>query len=191
MRSASSNSVSTISTSLSRSPSPRPNRSANPRKPRSISLSQSPPRRNSFRQNPRPSFSGSPSPQPRMTESERKRRRNSGSSVDSYMSDGGRNGMRDSRERASSRSTRRKFNQVSPPARGRRTESRSPDRGRRPLSNDRQKVFDRGVDRNSFRNGGPPPRNDLRQENKAPPREKSLSPFSKRLALTQEMNMGR
>lgn len=98
--------------------------------------------------------------------------------------------MRDSRERASSRSTRRKFNQVSPPARGRRTESRSPYRGRRPLSNDRQRVYDRGQDRNRFRNGSPPS-GDFREDNKAPPREKSLSPFSKRLALTQAMNMGR
>jgi hypothetical protein len=33
-------------------------------------------------------------------------------------------------------------------------------------------------------------RRDL-QENKPPVRERSLSPFSKRLALTQAMNMGR
>jgi hypothetical protein len=191
MRSASSNSVSTISTNLSQSPSPRPNRDTNIRRPRSASLSISPPPRNSFRHNRRPPLSRSPSPRPRMTDSERKRRRNSGSSVDSYMSEDESASVRDSRERVSSRSTRRKFNQVSPPARGRRTESRSPYRGRRPLSNDRQRVYDRSQDRDRFSNGGPPTRRDTREDTRAPPREKSLSPFSKRLALTQAMNMGR
>jgi hypothetical protein len=69
---------------------------------------------------------------------------------------------------------------MSPPARGRRTESRSPYRGRRKLSNDRQRRRDR------FSDGGPP-RNNYRP----PPMERSLSPFSKRLALTKAMNMGR
>ena len=119
----------------------------------------------------------------------KKRRRDSISSVDSYSSGDGRSGVRDSRERANSRSTRRKFNHVSPPSRGRRTESRSPHRERRPLSNDRQRAYGRVKDRTRFSNGGPSPRGEL-QENR-PSREKSLSPFSKRLALTQAMNMRR
>ncbi|KAL2071591.1 hypothetical protein VTL71DRAFT_12826 [Oculimacula yallundae] len=157
MRSASSASVSTISTGISRSPSPqrdpmehsiRKSRSASPAVRR---RSMTPPRR--------------------LTDSEKKRRRDSYSSVDSYSSDEGKM----SRERVDSRSTRRRYQQASPPARGRTTESRSPHRKRRELSNDRQRAG------NGF--GG--------IENRRPPKERSLSPFSKRLALTQTMNSGR
>ncbi|KAH9218866.1 zinc knuckle-domain-containing protein [Leptodontidium sp. 2 PMI_412] len=161
MRSASSASVSTISTGISRSPSPqRDSREHNRRKvgPRSAS----PPLR---RKSP------SMTPPRRLTDSEKKRRRESFSSVDSYSSDEG-NMVR---ERVESRSTRRRYQEASPPARGRTTESRSPHRKRRDLSNDRQRA------RNGF--GG--------VENRPPPRERSLSPFSKRLALTQTMNGGR
>jgi hypothetical protein len=168
MRSASSSSVSTISTSMSRSPSPHKEFGGlNSRKPKSSNLSHSPPRQ-------------------RLTDSEKKRRRESVSSVASFSSDDRRNYRRDSRERAGSRSTRRKFKQHSPPARGRRTESRSPQRdGRRRLSNDRQRLNDR--EKYRFNNDRPPLRDQF-QENKAP-RERSLSPFSKRIALTQAMNM--
>jgi hypothetical protein len=177
MRSASSASVSTISPNLSRSPSPKPStRKIDEGKRRSMSISKSPPRRDSRRNVARShSLSKSPPPVQKLTDSEKKRRRASLSSGGSYTSGEG----RDSRERDSSRSTRRRFQELSPPARGRRTESRSPHRGRRRLSNDRRSG------RNGFHNGGP-----VLQENR-PPREKSLSPFSKRLALTQAMNMGR
>jgi len=177
MRSASSASVSTISTNLSRSPPPRQStRNLDEGKQRSMSISKSPPRRDSRRNVARShSLSKSPPPVQKLTDSEKKRRRASLSSGGSYTSGEG----QDSRERDSSRSTRRRFQELSPPARGRRTESRSPHRGRRRLSNDRRSG------RNGFHNGGP-----VLQENR-PPRERSLSPFSKRLALTQAMNMGR
>jgi hypothetical protein len=175
--SASSASVSTISTNLSRSPSPREStRNIDEGKRRSMSLSKSPSRRESRRNVARShSLSKSPPPVQKLTDSEKKRRRASLSSGGSYTSGEG----RDSRERDSSRSTRRRFQELSPPARGRRTESRSPHRRRRRLSNDRRSG------RNGFHNGGP-----LSQENR-PPRQRSLSPFSKRLALTQAMNMRR
>jgi hypothetical protein len=176
MRSASvsSASVSTISTNMSRSPSPQNSR------PRSTSFSRSPSQNRGGRQPRRlsTSISRSPPPQPR-TVDEKKRRRYSYSSQDSRMSDDG-NVMQDSRERESSRSTRRKYRHVSPPARGRGTDSRSPQRGRRRVS-DHEPVRD---DRKSgHRNGF--------KETRAPARERSLSPFSKRLALTQAINMGR
>jgi len=172
MRSASSASVSTISTNLSRSPSPQPSRKPDRRKFRSMSISESPHQRTK---------SHSPSPRPsrqKLSDSEKKRRRESYSSVDSY----GSAERRMSRERESSRSTRRRFQQASPLARGRRTtESQSPPRERRKLSNDRQ----RG--RGSFGDCG----TNLRKNDKPSLKERSLSPFSKRLALTQAMNMGR
>jgi hypothetical protein len=72
---------------------------------------------------------------------------------------------------------------VSPPARGREAESRSPQRGRGRFSDDREPGRD-------GRNGGLN-RNGFNGENRAPVGERSLSPFSKRLTLTQSMNMGR
>ncbi len=188
MRSASSDSVSTISTSPSRSLSPPPNLVTNPRRPRSRSPAQSPPRKNPYRYNSRRSFSRSPSPQPRARESEKKRRRDSGSSVEPFVSDDGRHSIRGSREREGSRSTRRKFMAVSPPSRGRKTQSRSPYRARRPLSNDRQRAHGRDRDEDHVGEEDSPPHE--YKENRVPPREKSLSPFSKRLALTQAMNWG-
>lgn len=173
--SASSASVSTISTNMSRSRSPRQARSL------SASQSRSPPRRRMSHQDRGVSNISKSSPtQPRAVD-EKKRRRNSYSSVDSHMSDG-EGHLPHSRERGSSRSTRRKFRHVSPPVRGRRAESRSPQRGRRRVSNDRISIRndrDGGTKRNGFNNG-----------HRSPVKERSLSPFSKRLALTQSMNMG-
>jgi len=174
--SASSASVSTISTNMSRSPSPRQAR------PRSTSMSRSPSRTKLTRQDRRySSISRSPPPRPKATE-ERKRRRNSYSSADSLMSNTG-DHVPHSRERGSSRSTRRRYRHVSPPARGRTAETRSPQRGRGRFSDDREPV-------RPGRNGGFN-RNGFNDENRAPARDRSLSPFSKRLALTQAMNMGR
>ncbi|KAH7419919.1 zinc knuckle-domain-containing protein [Cadophora sp. MPI-SDFR-AT-0126] len=160
MRSASSASVSTISTGVSRSLSSQ--RDARDHDSRKIGRGGSLPRRRS------PSMPMTP-PR-RLTDSEKKRRRKSFSSVDSYSSEEG-NMLRESR------STRRRYQQASPPARGRTTESRSPHGKRRGLSNDRQH---------------PRPNNEIGDVgNRAPPRGRSLSPFSKRLALTQAMNGGR
>ena len=184
MHSASSASVSTISTS-SRSPSPRPDRRPQPTRARYTTLSPSPPPRNSSPQNHRTSFLRSSSPRQRAAESERKRRRrrSSASSVDSYISNDGRNNLRDAREHGGSRSTRRRFNRVSPPARGRVPESRSPGRRRRQLSTDRHRVYSRDQGRSGLQNTSPPRIEP--QEMKPPREERSLSPFSKRLALTQ------
>ncbi|PSS27340.1 hypothetical protein M430DRAFT_38122 [Amorphotheca resinae ATCC 22711] len=183
-------SVSTISTSISRSPSPRPSvRNSTADKAYSANRSHSPPTRvTGHRRRPSASTSRSPPPRQHLRDSERKRRRDSYSSVDSYTSEDGRSNTWNSRERPRSRSTQGKSRQVSPPARGRRADSRSPHRGRRRLSNDRRRLTDR--EKPHFSNDGPPPRNELK-ENRDPPRERSLSPFSKRLALTQAMNMGR
>ncbi|KAM3074653.1 hypothetical protein ACMFMG_008082 [Clarireedia jacksonii] len=181
---SSASSVSTISTNISRSPSPRETRRmSNPYPSKSARRSRSASRSNHYS---RDSLSVSRSPPPRgeTRDLEKKRRRDSYSSVDSYSSADGQDIRRQSRERASSRSTRRRFNDRSPDARGRRTESRSPDRGRRRLSNDRRRVEEHQSNGNPRRDAyvsSPPPR---------PQRERSLSPFSKRLALTQAMNMG-
>ncbi|TVY38302.1 hypothetical protein LSUB1_G003692 [Lachnellula subtilissima] len=173
MRSASASSVSTISTNVSKSPSPQ--------QARPTSLSRSPSRTGLGRQDRRySSISRSPPSRPKTTH-EKKRRRDSYSSVDSRMSNTG-DRVPHSRERGSSRSTRRRYRHDSPPARGRNAEIRSPQRRRR-FSDDREPGRD---SRNSGLN-----QNNFNDENKRPPREKSLSPFSKRLALTQSMNMGR
>lgn len=184
-RSASSASVSTISTNRSRSPSPREARRATDTN--NSRESHSPPLPAPSRYKRRtPSYSPSPPPSRQgIRNSGTKRRRGSSSSVDSYSSRGEQD-MRDSRERANSRSTRKRFNDRSPEVRGRRTESRSPYRGRRNLSNDRRRFDEPRIKeerRESFASSeihAPPP-----------PRERSLSPFSKRLALTQAMNMSR
>jgi len=157
--SASSVSVSTISTNLSRSPSPRPSIPQNARQKSRALRSESPPTRRASRI--------SISPPRRLTDSEKKRRRDSFSSVESRSSEQPHRGAQDSEERY----TRRKIQEHSPRARG-----RSPYRGNGRLSNDR---------RNSDEG-----RNFVRPTRKpSPPRERSLSPFSKRLALTQAMNM--
>lgn len=165
MRSASS--ASTISTNLSLSRSPESSREPDKQKFRSMSISESP------YQRPK-TLSPSPPPRKKLPDSEKKRRRESYSSKESYSS----TEMRASRaERGSSRSTRRRYQQASPPIRGRRpAERRSPLRERRRLSNDRQR------DRASFGTS---------TNSRGPPKERSLSPFSKRFVLTQAMNMGR
>ena len=185
MRSASSVSVSTISTSLSRSPSPQQRaKRSDSLEPISARLPETHSRDQSFPGRP---TSLSPHRQRRALYSEKKRRRSSISSLDSYSSENRRSFGRESRERGSSRSTRRKFQQASPPARGRKTESRSPNRERRRLSNNRQhmngRVQPRAIDE-AF------PQHHETRRNAGRPRERSLSPFSKRLALTQAMNMG-
>ncbi|QSZ32056.1 hypothetical protein DSL72_001625 [Monilinia vaccinii-corymbosi] len=187
-RSASSvSSVSTISTNMSRSPSPNGTRRApDAYSSRSVRRSHSPPRPSSSRHKDRsPSLSPSPPPRQDIRDSGKKRRRDSFSSVDSYRSRDEQS-VRNSRERANSRSTRKKFNNRSPEARGRRTESRSPWRARRNSSNDRRRFDEPRIKeerRESFAS---------RKTHTSPPlRERSMSPFSKRLALTQAMNMGR
>ncbi|KAK2625198.1 hypothetical protein QTJ16_005567 [Diplocarpon rosae] len=153
--SATSASVSSISTGISRSPSPRPAR-------KSTRRSISPPRRRTS-----PSMSVAV-PRGGLADSEKKRKRDSFSSVDSYSSVE----RQQSRDRAN---TRRRYQKASPPARGRTTESRSPFKKRQDSSHDRQRP------RNLIEGSGNTP---------LPPRERSLSPFSKRLALTQAMNGG-
>lgn len=179
MRSASVSSVSTISTGVSRSPSPYPNRRASPPETRvrdntSRSVSRSPPRKLNSR--------GRSITPPRQARSDldRKRRRSSVSSVGSYSTN---DDARGSRERTSSRNIRRRYEERSPVGRGRSTESKSPYR-----SNTSQDG--RGPARNTQRqqNNRPTPRDGQRSEVKGPPRQRSLSPFSKRLALTQAMN---
>ncbi|PBP18632.1 hypothetical protein BUE80_DR010612 [Diplocarpon rosae] len=153
--SATSASVSSISTGISRSPSPRQAR-------KSARRSISPPRRRTS-----PSMSAS-APRSGLADSEKKRKRESFSSVDSYSSAE----RQQSRDRAN---TRRRYQKASPVARGRTTESRSPYKKRQDSSHDRQRA------RNLIEGTENTP---------LPPRERSLSPFSKRLALTQAMNGG-
>lgn len=171
LRSASStSSVSTISTAMSRSRSPTPQCTS--RRERSNS-----PMRGIIRTRS-PVHSRSPPRVAARLSDGVKRRRESISSVDSYSSADVQNSIPGEigRERANSRSTRRKYQERSPPVRGRRTQSRTPPpRARRPLSNDRQNGKSNGV---------------TERKESVPRREKSLSPFSKRLALTQAMNKG-
>jgi len=188
VRSASDSSVSTISTGISRSPPPlEPSRgTAMPRPRHSDSPPPSPQSRSNFEQNSKfTNRSHSPPPEHRVAAVAKKRRRNSASSVDSYSSEGDSMGKLGSREERNSRSTRRRFKQSSPPMRGRRTESRSPHRRRRPLSNDRQRTSNQ--DNGHFTFGGPS-QLDRFEGTRGPPRKQSLSPFSKRLALTKAMN---
>jgi len=174
LRSDSSLSVSTISTDRSRSQSP-PRRqtlkeSNNHRarsKTRSRSWSRSPPRRRSLK------------------ESGNKRRRVS--SADSDTSDAP-SSQKDPEARTGSRSTRRRLNQSSPSARGRQVEDRSPYRDRR-LSDDRRQPSHQAHIEISSNDGRPSELID--RDYWPPPRERSLSPFSRRKALTQAMSMGR
>jgi hypothetical protein len=119
---------------------------------------------------------------------ERKRRRNS--SVDS------RNGYA---RHSGDRNTRRRRSERSPGERGRRTskmeedfERRSRSRSRRrSRQNARRSSRSRSMDR--AKQGGRTSRSpaQYRQPRAAPPKERSLSPYSKRLALTQAMNSNR
>ncbi|KAK0719687.1 zinc knuckle-domain-containing protein [Lasiosphaeris hirsuta] len=93
----------------------------------------------------------------------------------------------------------RDHGKVSPPRRG---YSRSISRSRSPVRSPARSTVRRDGRREQLKTGryrdrndhiprdtGAPPRPPQRQP--SPPRERSLSPFSKRLALTQAMNMGR
>jgi hypothetical protein len=165
MRSTSVSSVSTISTNASRSPSPihEPEHMERPsQQARTASPPQEDPPLNRSRATSTP-------------RSERKRRRGSFSSNDSYVSGS------DHGRRASSRSVRRRYQRSSQSPRGRRMENRSP-RGRRGSFDDRQGAVER------FSNSG---RLLQKVDRSLPQKERSLSPFSKRLALTQAMNMSR
>ncbi|CAG8419172.1 unnamed protein product [Penicillium salamii] len=117
-----------------------------------------------------------------------------------------------SRERNSDRNTRRRRRESSPEQRGRHRgegrhserrhrRSRSADRDRLPkerrsmtpdAAGDRDRPY---RDRASPSRQVPPPPgrpgHDSKPRANQPPRERSLSPFSKRLALTQAMNIGR
>ncbi|OQE77409.1 hypothetical protein PENNAL_c0062G04577 [Penicillium nalgiovense] len=112
-----------------------------------------------------------------------------------------------SRERTDDRNTRRRRRESSPEERGRhrRAGRHSERRDRRSKSVDKDRVGEsrataQDVPRDrSYRDRASPPRESqhgrsrpgpIMQKNQ-PPRERSLSPFSKRLALTQAMNNGR
>ncbi|RDW60948.1 hypothetical protein BP6252_12331 [Coleophoma cylindrospora] len=172
MRSTSSDSVSTISTKSSRSPPPH--RSA---------------RESSFKRSLSRPRSGSVSPHRGTSGIERKRQRGSSvsSSAGSYISQ---TQPEDRKEPDVRRSTRRRYSSQSPEARGRmtRSKSRSPVRERRRLSNDRRQDNGRGppLNKHNNGNGSGAMQNTARQSGLV--RERSLSPFSKRLALTHAMS---
>ena len=182
-----SSSVSTISTNLSRSPSPR-------------TTSQ-------YRERPRDSHRSAPRPAQAQKTNLRKRPRRSSSSSMSYTSES----SYDHGNGAGSaeRNTRRRRSSISPGERGRRR-SPSRERERRKQRRSRSRSFDRSKiarhRRSLTPDDGPkhkhdkgPGSRDLDSGSRrgppggrpAPVRERSLSPFSKRLALTQAMNMGR
>lgn len=133
----------------------------------------------------------------------------SGRSVSPYSS--GERARSRSREWARDRNTRRRRRESSPAERGRsanlsrdgrqkyRSRSRDRDqiaRGRRSLTPHRRRRS-RGAappepsHNRSEHAPGRRPRNEPDYSAAQPPRDRSLSPFSKRLALTQAMNMGR
>ncbi|TQS37742.1 hypothetical protein Golomagni_01772 [Golovinomyces magnicellulatus] len=103
----------------------------------------------------------------------RKRDRQSSPSSASYSSDYDRS--------SSQKSTRRRYRSVSPPIRGRAIKGKSPFSLQK---HNRSEVVETKV---KPRDIGVPKEN----ERISPMREMSLSPFSKRLALTQAMNMNR
>ncbi|RDW91325.1 hypothetical protein BP5796_02490 [Coleophoma crateriformis] len=172
MRSTSSDSVSTISTKSSRSPPPH----------RSV-------RESSFKSSLQGPRAGSVSPHRGTSGIERKRRRGSSvsSSAGSYISQ---TQAEDRKEPDVRRNTRRRYSSQSPEARGRmtRSKSRSPVRERRRLSNDRRQDNGRGppLNRHNIGSGSGAMQNTAQQSGLA--RERSLSPFSKRLALTHAMS---
>lgn len=177
MRSTSTSSVSTISTNMSRSPSPRRSSENSPQRAHKSNtqarMSRTPtPTRDVYHR------SVSPLPRP-STDSERKRRRGSVSSVESYISEG----IRESRERTSSRNTRRRYEERSPLRRGR-PDSRSPHHAHNRSENNRPLGRHGSINDDNQRK-------EASAKATAPPRERSMSPFSKRLALTQAMNGGR
>lgn len=193
VRSTSYDSVSTISTNRSPSGSPRRAQELPPRRRRtsSISRSRSPARRSEDREDARsykryPSASRSPtlSSMRSRGDSERKRRRSSQLSADSYSSEDRPTQSHDPKALDDDRNKRRRYQEASPVGRGRRTDSSRPERLRREHSNDRRFPVSRDENRTGRDTGGT-------AAPRPAPRQRSLSPFSKRLALTQAMNMGR
>ena len=218
----SSTSVSTISTNLSRSPSPTRSLAARARQAHGSHkerMSISPDVRERGRRT-----------EERANHDNRKRRRTSRSSSRSYSSDASSGWRRRSRSEYGDRNTRRRHSSISPDTRGRdrspprtrskRWRSRSTSRDRSHIARTRQSMphaspsLRERVDGNQSHlhppvsHGGRYPEvtrdDDGRGTNRgrddannrptrpAPPprKERSLSPFSKRLALTQAMNMG-
>ncbi|KAG9246288.1 zinc knuckle-domain-containing protein [Calycina marina] len=166
-RRRSSSSVSTISTSMSRSRSRSPPPRSHDNEPRGTKKSSLPPR----------DALSVPA-----ANDQKKRRRSSVSSSDSYVSKSGEDQVGDYGERTDSRSTRRRYQDSSPRERGRRDSKEWPPvrRGspaRRGPSADHKPVA--------------PVREQMKPARHLPPRERSLSPFSKRLALTRSINSGR
>lgn len=178
-RSASYDSVSTISTSGSPRPAIRQSRSPSPKRRPARDRSDSPPDRRGQRYS-------------RDVSHTRGGSRNSGS-VDRSVSP-----ARD--VRASRFGQEATHSERSLAARRSRKDSRSPSRS--PHPGDERRFRSRSPDTRRSRHGSPPRNNDGyghgagRPRDPPPPppreqRERSLSPFSKRLALTQSMNMGR
>ncbi len=171
-RSRSLESVSTISTTLSRSRSPSEDhhRVSNHNHRRSMSHS---PRRSLSK---RPGVDGK-----KAAVLDKKRRRDSTSSSSSASSSYDSDETRALRRRDPSRKNRRRIKSRSPNPRGRKPSGMSPDRARTAPSHRRQGSIE-GRGRTGQEDRGFPAASP-----KAAPRQKSLSPFSKRLALTQSL----
>lgn len=192
-RSSSVDSVSSISTRSTRSPSPRRRASPSPQREQDVS----PPQRRFSRSrsfdsasddSPRPS----PSPERRFPGRNSRRRSSSRRSLSPdarYQSREDRRYRSPSIEQSSSRRTGK-------PRTQQRHSSKSPgrvdfrDEGRADVGG-----YGRYRDRDDRGNRGGPSSGQRQQRSplrhREPPRERSLSPFSKRLALTQAMNIGR
>jgi len=149
-----------------------------------------------------------------------KRRRRSRSISTSYSSDASSRRRRRNHSRQGDRNVRRRYSSISPDTRGRdrdlpgtknkRRRSRSISRDRAHIARNTRSMTPANPPPRDYSNGGERSTN-LRREDKAyddnngpdktkagakatapspPRRERSLSPYSKRLALTQAMNMG-
>ncbi|KAI0842667.1 hypothetical protein F5Y06DRAFT_258226 [Hypoxylon sp. FL0890] len=199
-RSASYDSVSSISTRRSVSPAPRARQS--PTAPLDVTgrdASPSPvrhaPRRQSYSSASDYERRYSPSPPPRPARtgspSDRPSRRSSSPAKDISPVRSRHSGRDEVPDRRSPRIRRRRYSSSpsrSPPAHGhRRFRSRSPDE-RRGRDRSPPQRYERGSRESAPTRGG-----DRRREARPQRehRERSLSPFSKRLALTQAMNMNR
>lgn len=188
----SADSISTISTNRSASASPKRHS------------------RHSSRANDRRS---SASPPPGETRKRRYSDASDGSSAKSYSSGVRQRSRSRSREWTEDRNIRRRRRESSPEERGRNRDSKKHDSrktDRRSQSADKSRIakarrsmtpdatYDHSEKR-SYRDreplkGGPSQSGRSRQDPRArggPPRERSMSPYSKRLALTQSMNLGR
>lgn len=185
---SSANSISTISTNRSASASPSPDRVS----------------KRSVHGNGQRTKTNSISPPPKS----RKRRYSDASESTSSYSSGARHRSR-SREWSNDRNTRRRRRESSPKERGRhrgsggRSDRRSYSVDKSRIAKERRSMTPpvpqhrsgRGADRDQ-ESGPTHPSQPGRSRHEPrvrpdPPRERSLSPFSKRLALTQAMNLGR